>query len=907
MTDVNVDFVLENDEPIRADFDVEQGNTLVADLIVQGSNDHNVLINRGMDNQHPISAITDLQDTLDTLHGEIGELDHTIGTYGDIVTHNTDEFATAEQGALADTALQPGDNISELVNDSHYATETYVDNGLSAKQDVISDLSTIREGASLGATAVQRVETGNSNGAIRVDGRDVAVKGLESAAYTSASDYATSAQGALADTALQPNDNISELNNNVGYITSDSLPTNYVTTDTNQTIGGTKTFSNSLYMSASSGGLYAGYNNSSIFEYSQFSETFGNILRTLTFTGYGEHPSYSDPYGTTTDIALISDIPTNVSQLNNDSGYITSASIPTNYVTTDTSQTIGVSKAFSQPLIVADNVGLASGTILTNYKILQKTSSGITLGNANNDVLLVGKSTTARPKYNSNDLALYSDVTAIEDLIPSSASSSNQLADKNFVNDQVSTNTAYFDGSWATYADIPSTVAGFTNENLPEPTNNNYLVVLEDETQDGGTWRYKYVDDGGAYDKANWSVEYEVNETPFTQAQLDAINSGVTSSDVSLAQSALQSGDNISTLVNDSGYITSSSLPTVNDATLTIQKNGTTVNTFTANASSNVTANITVPTDTTDLTNGAGYITGITSGDVTTALGYTPYNSTNPSGYISGITSSDVTTALGYTPYSDANPNGYTTNVGTVTSVNNTSPDGSGNVSLTIPSYSSFTGADGVNAGSSGLVPAPSATDNTKFLKGDGTWSTVSASVAWGGITGTLSNQTDLNNALAGKADDNAVVHLAGAETISGVKTFTSTNKFQNAQALQNTSVTKGTAPSSAQYTSITFCDQNGTGFSANQLGNIQHVAGTDGSSGVQMSAIKSASGSTSSAKIGVYYPSSGSAYTYAPTPSVSSNDTNIATTAYVNNKFQVVASLPVSPDANTFYFIEES
>ena len=36
-------------------------------------------------------------------------------------------------------------------------------------------------------------------------------------------------------------------------------------------------------------------------------------------------------------------------------------------------------------------------------------------------------------------------------------------------------------------------------------------------------------------------------------------------------------------------------IPTVNNATLTIQKNGTTVNTFTANASSNVTANITMP------------------------------------------------------------------------------------------------------------------------------------------------------------------------------------------------------------------------------------------------------------------------------------------------------------------------
>lgn len=42
-------------------------------------------------------------------------------------------------------------------------------------------------------------------------------------------------------------------------------------------------------------------------------------------------------------------------------------------------------------------------------------------------------------------------------------------------------------------------------------------------------------------------------------------------------------------------------IPTVNNATLTIQKNGTTVNTFSANASSNVTANITVPTQASDI------------------------------------------------------------------------------------------------------------------------------------------------------------------------------------------------------------------------------------------------------------------------------------------------------------------
>lgn len=109
-------------------------------------------------------------------------------------------------------------------------------------------------------------------------------------------------------------------------------------------------------------------------------------------------------------------------------------------------------------------------------------------------------------------------------------------------------------------------------------------------------------------------------------------------------------------------------IPTVNNATLTIQKNGTNVQTFTANASSDATCNITVPTNTSDLTNNSGfitssalsgyatetwvgnqgYITGIASGDVTTALGYTPYNSSNPSGYItsSAIANMQVTTNL---------------------------------------------------------------------------------------------------------------------------------------------------------------------------------------------------------------------------------------------------------------------
>jgi hypothetical protein len=63
-------------------------------------------------------------------------------------------------------------------------------------------------------------------------------------------------------------------------------------------------------------------------------------------------------------------------------------------------------------------------------------------------------------------------------------------------------------------------------------------------------------------------------------------------------------------------------------------------------------------TNNNQLTNGAGYITGITSGNVTTALGFTPYNATNPSGYITsaGNAATATTAANVASPDGDRNP-----------------------------------------------------------------------------------------------------------------------------------------------------------------------------------------------------------------------------------------------------------
>ena len=140
------------------------------------------------------------------------------------------------------------------------------------------------------------------------------------------------------------------------------------------------------------------------------------------------------------------------------------------------------------------------------------------------------------------------------------------------------------------------------------------------------------------------------------------------------------------------------------------------------------TANInsdTVVTNTNQLTNGAGFITGIDSGAVTGALGFTPYNATNPNSYITGIGSSDVTGALGYTPYNATNPNSYITGItsGNVTGAlgytpyNATNPNGYqaagdlgwGNITVT-------TGDASTTWGYNGTAYTPSGTTQTLVM-----------------------------------------------------------------------------------------------------------------------------------------------------------------------------------------------
>lgn len=125
-----------------------------------------------------------------------------------------------------------------------------------------------------------------------------------------------------------------------------------------------------------------------------------------------------------------------------------------------------------------------------------------------------------------NVSTLQGKVSTIEGEIPSQASSSNQLADKNFVNSSISTNTANFLGTYTSMADI---------EAIQNPTNNDYVFLQTTDSAGNNVFdRYKY-----NADQDEWLFEYELNNSSFTAEQWATINSGLTSSSISDAINAL--------------------------------------------------------------------------------------------------------------------------------------------------------------------------------------------------------------------------------------------------------------------------------------------------------------------------------------------------------------------------------
>lgn len=125
-------------------------------------------------------------------------------------------------------------------------------------------------------------------------------------------------------------------------------------------------------------------------------------------------------------------------------------------------------------------------------------------------------------------------ISDIQDLIPNQASVSNQLADKQFVNSAIQTNSAHFRGNWSTWANVPTDVNDYPadDDGNKTPTTNDYMVVqnASDYTGDTlvGAWQFTYTGLWATNGKSGWQPRFQINESPLTPAQQTALDSGIT-------------------------------------------------------------------------------------------------------------------------------------------------------------------------------------------------------------------------------------------------------------------------------------------------------------------------------------------------------------------------------------------
>ena len=173
---------------------------------------------------------------------------------------------------------------------------------------------------------------------------------------------------------------------------------------------------------------------------------------------------------------------------------------------------------------------------------------------------------------------------------------------------------------------------------------------------------------------------------------------------------------------------------------------------------------------------------------------------------------------------------------------------------------------------------------------------------------------TDYNNSAimtAGRAADPSqnfnLLHRSGDEIFSGVKTGQSNNpKF----GLKNTLADISNKPSARTSSTLFFLDKNGL-----FTGEIRNEFATTGYLETSIYTNSKISGTTKTSYIKVVVNENGEVYATCPTPPrADDNSTKISNTQWVNsritsimnNKLQVVSSLPSSPNADTFYFIPE-
>lgn len=179
----------------------------------------------------------------------------------------------------------------------------------------------------------------------------------------------------------------------------------------------------------------------------------------------------------------------------------------------DTSKTYTFSFDESTHKLAVTEHGLFGDTVIFNDTIdtaysFEYEDNTLTITDNRNNTYTVSLGTDFYTKCEVNDL-----ISAITDLIPAQACPTNQLADKDFVNSSIATNTANFVGTFNNLACLCATVA----------TPNDYAFYAHCDTCGNCVYdRYKY------NASCVWVCEYTLNNSSFTANQWAAINSGIT-------------------------------------------------------------------------------------------------------------------------------------------------------------------------------------------------------------------------------------------------------------------------------------------------------------------------------------------------------------------------------------------
>lgn len=137
------------------------------------------------------------------------------------------------------------------------------------------------------------------------------------------------------------------------------------------------------------------------------------------------------------------------------------------------------------------------------------------------ELIALIKNSLAKKANNADILGLENKVSTnassiadIDKKIPAQANSENKLADKDFVNSSISTNTAYFRGTFESITALEY-YSG-------KKTNNDYAFVVGVDAA-GNTKYSRYKWNG-----LSWVFEYDLNNSSFTAEQWAAIQSGIT-------------------------------------------------------------------------------------------------------------------------------------------------------------------------------------------------------------------------------------------------------------------------------------------------------------------------------------------------------------------------------------------